>query len=196
MMPEALDALDAVFVTMDAPNAPLHIGALIELSPPEGEPEDPQVLYDRIRGRIEERLSGIAVLRRRVVRVPFDLGQPLLVDDPEFDLSFHIIRRAVPAPGSAAEVEALVGRIMAVPLAPDRPLWELNVIEGLEDGRTALLVKIHHALADGVSGVAVFAGLFDLEPNPSRPGAGAARAPLRPGRSDPQPPRHAGSLVV
>ena len=65
-----------------------------------------------------------------------------------------------------------------MPLAPDRPLWELNVIEGLEDGRTALLVKIHHALADGVSGVAVFAGLFDLEPNPSRPGAGTARLPF------------------
>ena len=166
MNAEALSALDSVFVTMDAPNAPLHIGALIELEAPAGGEVDPEARFANIRQRIEERLSTIAVLRRRVVRVPFDLGQPILVDDPDFDLNFHIVRRAVPAPGGPAEVDALVARVMANPLAPDRPMWELSVIEGLAEGRTALLVKVHHALADGVSGVMVFAGLFDLEPSP------------------------------
>ena len=170
MKPEALGALDSVFVTMDAPNAPLHVGALIELEAPAGGVVDPERQFAKIRERIEERLSTIAVLRRRVVRAPFDLGQPMLVDDPEFDLDFHIVRRAVPAPGGPAEIDSLVARVMANPLAPDRPMWELSVIEGLAGGRTALLVKIHHALADGVSGVMVFAGLFDLEADaPSRP---------------------------
>lgn len=163
MKPEALGALDAVFVTMDAPNAPLHVGALIELEAPPGGEVNPERRFAKIRERIEERLSTIAVLRRRVVRAPFDLGQPILVDDPDFDLDFHIVRRAVPAPGGPAEVDSLVARVMANPLAPDRPMWELSVIEGLAGGRTALLAKIHHALADGVSGVLVFAGLFDLE---------------------------------
>lgn len=165
MKPESLGALDSVFVTMDAPNTPLHVGALIELEAPAGAVVDPEQRFAKIRERIEERLSSIAVLRRRVVRAPFDLGQPVLVDDPDFDLDFHIVRRAVPAPGGPAEVDSLVARVMAHPLAPDRPLWELSVIEGLAGGRTALLVKIHHALTDGVSGVMVFAGLFDLEPD-------------------------------
>jgi WS/DGAT/MGAT family acyltransferase len=167
MNPEALSALDSVFVTMDAANAPLHIGALIELEAPDGAIADHQERFERIKARVEERLSTIAVLRRRVVRVPFDLGQPILVDDPDFDLSFHIVRRAVPAPGSQVEMDALCARIMATPLAPDRPMWELSVIEGLEGDRTGLLIRLHHALADGVSGVAVFAGLFDLEPEPA-----------------------------
>lgn len=170
MKPEVLGALDSVFVTMDAPNTPLHVGAVIELEGPAQGKFDPERRFAEIRERIEERLSTIAVLRRRVVRAPFDLGQPALVDDPDFDLDFHIVRRAVPAPGGPAEVDALVARVMANPLAPDRPMWELSVIEGLAGGRTALLVKIHHALADGVSGVLVFAGLFDLEHDaPPRP---------------------------
>ena len=159
---EPLAALDSVFVTMDAPNAPLHVGALIELEPSSSTTADPSARFDEIRATIEERLGNIAVLRRRVVRVPFDLGPPLLVDDPEFDISFHVVRRAVPAPGGPRQVEDLVARIMARPLSPDRPLWEISVIEGLESGGTALLAKVHHALADGVSGVTIFAGLFDL----------------------------------
>jgi len=98
--------------------------------------------------------------------VPFDLGQPILVDDPDFDLAFHVVRRAVPSPGSSVELEALVARVMATPLAPDRPMWEISVVEGLEGGRTALIIKLHHALSDGVAGVSEFAGLFDLEASP------------------------------
>ncbi len=166
MNSEALGALDSVFVTMDAANAPLHMGAVVELGAPADPDRDAQVRFEEISQRIEDRLSTIAILRRRVIRVPFDLGQPILVDDPEFDLSFHVVRRAVPSPGSAVELEALVARIMATPLAPDRPLWEISVVEGLEGGRTALVIKLHHALSDGVAGVTEFAGLFDLEASP------------------------------
>lgn len=168
---EPLAALDSVFVTMDAPNAPLHVGVLIELEPSSTTTADKSARFDEIKATIEERLGNIAVLRRRVVRVPFDLGPPLLVDDPEFDISFHVVRRAVPSPGGPRQVEDLVARIMARPLSPDRPLWEISVIEGLEGGGTALLAKVHHALADGVSGVTIFAGLFDLssENGPATP---------------------------
>ena len=162
MNSEILGALDSVFVTMDSANAPLHIGIALELEPSEHSAKDPEVRFAEISSAIEERLGGIEVLRRRLLRVPFDLGPPVIVDDPDFDISFHVVRRAVPSPGGPSELEKLIARIMARPLAPDRPLWEISVIEGLEGGATALLAKVHHALADGVSGVTVFAGLFDL----------------------------------
>ena len=164
MNPEQLAALDSVFVTMDSPNAPLHIGCVIELETSDETTRDPIRRFEEIRLHIEQRLGRAEILRRRIVRVPFDLGPPLLVDDPEFDLSFHIVRRAVPSPGGPKELEALIGRIMARQLAPDRPLWEISVVEGLASGGHALLAKVHHALADGISGVTVFAGLFDLGP--------------------------------
>ena len=164
MSSEPLAALDSVFVTMDSANAPLHIGVLIELEHRESTTKDPIARFGEIRNHIEDRLGKAAVLRRRVLRVPFDLGPPLLIDDPDFDIDFHVVRRAVPSPGGPKELEALIARVMARPLAPDRPLWEISVIEGLANGGHALLAKVHHALADGVSGVTVFAGLFDLGP--------------------------------
>ena len=164
MSSEPLAALDSVFVTMDSANAPLHIGVLIELEHRESTTKDPIARFGEIRNHIEDRLGKAAVLRRRVLRVPYDLGPPLLIDDPDFDIDFHVVRRAVPSPGGPKELEALIARVMARPLAPDRPLWEISVIEGLANGGHALLAKVHHALADGVSGVTVFAGLFDLGP--------------------------------
>ena len=161
---EPLSGLDSVFVTMDSANAPLHVGMAFELEPNPAEVLTSLERFERIRTTIEERLSHIGVLRRRVLRVPFDLGPPVLVEDPDFDISFHVVRRAVPAPGGPRELDELIARIMARPLVPDRPLWEISVIEGLAHGHKALLVKVHHALADGVAGVTVFAELFDLGP--------------------------------
>jgi WS/DGAT/MGAT family acyltransferase len=155
--------MDSVFITMDSANAPLHVGIVLELEPNESTTQNPSKRFEEIRATIETRLGSLEVLRRRIVRVPFDLGPPIIVDDPDFDISFHVVRRAIASPGGPAELEALVARIMARPLAPDRPMWEISVIEGLENGRTAVLAKIHHALADGVAGVSVFSELFDLE---------------------------------
>ena len=175
MSGEALHALDSVFVTMDSANAPLHVGMLIELEHRSSTTSDRIARFGEIRQHIEDRLGNVAVLRRRILRVPFDLGPPLLVDDPEFDIDFHVVRRAVPSPGGAKELEALIARVMARPLAPDRPLWEISVIEGMANGGHALLAKVHHALADGVSGVTVFSGLFDLGPDVAPP---AEQAPV------------------
>jgi len=160
--PPPLDPLDSAFITLESPGAPLHIAAILELDHPASGEVDPIITYEQIKSLVADRLHEVPKLTRRILRVPFDLAWPVWVEDPEFDISEHVIRRACPSPGGEAELDALVGRIMATELPPDRPLWELSVVEGLADGRTALILKIHHALADGVSGAATFAGLFDI----------------------------------
>lgn len=157
-----LDPLDSAFVTLEVPSAPLHIGVIIELEV--NDDLDPRARYEMIKANVAARLHEIPVLTQRILRTPFDLAWPVFAEDPEFDIDFHVIRRAVPSPGGEAELDALVGRVMSRELVPDRPLWELNVIEGLADGRAAIVMKIHHALADGVSGAATFARLFDISP--------------------------------
>ena len=161
MSPEPLDPLDSAFITLEARGAPLHIAAVMELDHPSSGPVDPITTYEEIKALVADRLHEIPRLTKRILRVPFDLAWPVWADDPEFDIDEHVLRRACPSPGGEGELDALVGRIMATELPPDRPLWELSVVEGLADGRTAVILKIHHALADGVSGAATFAGLFD-----------------------------------
>jgi WS/DGAT/MGAT family acyltransferase len=162
MSPEPLDPLDSAFITLEARGAPLHIAAVMELDHPSGGAVDPITTFEEIKALVGARLHEIPRLTKRILRVPFDLAWPVWADDPEFDIDEHVLRRACPSPGGERELDALVGRIVATELPPDRPLWELSVIEGLADGRTALILKIHHALADGVSGAATFAGLFDV----------------------------------
>jgi WS/DGAT/MGAT family acyltransferase len=170
--PRPLDPLDSAFITLESPGAPLHIAAVLELDHPASGPVDALTTFEEIKALVAARLHEIPKLTKRILRTPFDLAWPVWVDDPEFDLDEHVLRRACPSPGGEAELDALVGRIMATELPPDRPLWEVCVVEGLADGRTALILKIHHALADGVSGAATFAGLFDVaeqvrEPSPT-----------------------------
>jgi WS/DGAT/MGAT family acyltransferase len=164
MNAETLDPLDSAFITLESPLAPLHIAAILEVEAPVGGQADPLTTFEEIKALVAERLYEIPKLTRRILRVPFDLAWPVWVDDPEFDLDEHVIRRACPSPGGEEELDALVGRIMATELPADRPLWEISVVEGLADGRTALILKLHHALADGVSGAATFAQLFDISP--------------------------------
>jgi WS/DGAT/MGAT family acyltransferase len=162
--PETLDPLDSAFITLESPLAPLHIAAILEFEAPRSGPVDPVTTFDEVKALVAARLHEIPKLSRRILRVPFDLAWPVWIDDPEFDLEEHVIRRACPSPGGEEELDALVGRIMATELPADRPLWEISVVEGLADGRTALILKLHHALADGVSGAATFAQLFDISP--------------------------------
>lgn len=162
MKPDALDPLDSAFITLESPGAPLHIAGILELDHPTVGATDPISTYEEIKALVAARLHEIPKLTKRILRVPFDLAWPVWVEDPEFDIDEHVLRRSCPSPGGEAELEALIGRVMATELPPDRPLWELSVVEGLTDGRTAIVLKIHHALADGVSGAATFAGLFDI----------------------------------
>ncbi|HEV3212915.1 MAG TPA: wax ester/triacylglycerol synthase family O-acyltransferase [Acidimicrobiales bacterium] len=169
MKPDPLDPLDSAFITLEARGAPLHIAAVLELDHPAGGPVDPITTFDEIKALVAARLHEIPKLTKRILRVPFDLAWPVWVEDPEFDIDEHVLRRSCPSPGGEAELDALVGRIMATELPPDRPLWELSVVEGLADKRTAVILKIHHALADGVSGAVTFARLFDVSPDVREP---------------------------
>ena len=145
----------------------MNIGAVIELD--FGDVADPTERYERIRKNVADRLHEIPVLTQRVIRAPFDLTWPALVPDSHIDLDRHISRVALPSPGSGDQFDALISEFLSRPLVRTRPLWQLLIIEGLADGRVAAALKVHHALADGVSGAETFASLFDISPEVRAP---------------------------
>ncbi|MBB1014206.1 wax ester/triacylglycerol synthase family O-acyltransferase, partial [Dietzia schimae] len=104
---------------------------------------------DRVMEFVDARLADAPRYRQRIRHIPFSLARAVWVDDPDFDLSFHVRRSALPAPGGMRQLADLVARLVDRPLEADRPLWELYLIEGLPDGRLAILTKTHHALLGG-----------------------------------------------
>src|ERR1035441_8229727 len=109
------------------------------------------------------KLHLIPRYRQRFRSVPFELGRPVWVDDPHFDLGYHLRHTALPAPGDDAAFDRLMGRLMSQPLDRERPLWEGWLVEGLEGGQWALVFKIHHCMVDGIAGVELLTILLDLE---------------------------------
>jgi WS/DGAT/MGAT family acyltransferase len=118
---------------------------------------------------IESKLPLVPRYRRVVRHVPLELGRPVWVDDPHFNIDYHLRHTALPAPGGEAELRKLVGRVMSQQLDRSRPLWEIWVVQGLEDGHWALLAKTHHAMVDGVSGSDLLALIMDVSPEPVIP---------------------------
>ena len=163
---QPLVGMDAAFLSLETPTTPMHVGVTLVLDPPEGTRAlfSPSTRYAQIRRVIEQRLHLVSPFRQRALRVPFGLQHPVWVDDPEFELDDHLTRASLPSPGGQAELDAFVASLMSRPLDPDRPLWEMHVVEGLEGGRTALVAKVHHAILDGVSGASVLAAFLDLSP--------------------------------
>ncbi|MFY9783790.1 MAG: wax ester/triacylglycerol synthase family O-acyltransferase [Acidimicrobiales bacterium] len=161
-MTKFLDPLDSAFILLETPGTSMNIGAVVELEPDDD--ADPKVRFERIRDNIAARIHEIPVLTQRVVRAPFDMTWPILINDEKFDLDRHVVRVALPTPGSRTQLDAMVAEFLSRSLSPQRPLWQLLVIEGLDDGRTTLVLKAHHALADGVSFAETFANLFDISP--------------------------------
>jgi diacylglycerol O-acyltransferase len=162
-MTKFLDPLDSSFILLETPGTAMNIGAIIELD--FGVVADPKERFELIRKNIEARIHEIPVLTQRVVRSPFDMTWPILVEDEKFDLDRHVVRVALPSPGTPDQFDALISEFLSRTLSPQRPLWQLLVIEGLEDGHAALALKVHHSLADGVSGAETFANLFDISPD-------------------------------
>ncbi len=160
-MTKFLDPLDSAFILLENPGTSMNIGAVIELEPRE---EDPATRFEEIKSVIAERVHEIPVLTQRVVRAPFDMTWPILVEDDRFDLDRHVLRVALPEPGSAHQLDELVSDFLSRSLSPQRPAWQLLVIEGTDDGRAVLVVKMHHALADGVSFAETIANFFDISP--------------------------------
>ena len=163
---QSLVGMDAAFLALETPTTPMHVGVALVLDPPEGTRSlfSPSTRYAQIRRVIEQRLHLIPPLRQRAMRVPFGLHHPVWVDDPEFDLDDHLSRASLPSPEGSPSSTRYVAGVMSRQLDPDRPLWEMHVIEGLEGERTALVAKVHHAILDGVSGASVLAAFLDLTP--------------------------------
>jgi WS/DGAT/MGAT family acyltransferase len=163
---QPLEGLDAAFLSLETPTTPLHVGAVLVLDPPEGARSlfSPSTRHAQIRRVIAQRLHLVGPLRQRALRVPLGLSHPVWVDDPDFELDDHLSRASLPSPGGRAELDAFVAAAMSRPLDPDRPLWEMFVVEGLDGGRTALIAKVHHAILDGVSGASILAAFLDLSP--------------------------------
>jgi diacylglycerol O-acyltransferase len=181
---QPLEGLDAAFLSLETPTTPLHVGAVLVLDPPEGARSlfSPSTRYAQIRRVIAQRLHLVGPLRQRALRVPLGLHHPVWVDDPDFELDDHLSRASLPTPGGRAELDAFVAAAMSRPLDPDRPLWEMFVVEGLDGGRTALIAKVHHAILDGVSGASILAAFLDLSPR-----ARIVAAPAEPWDPDPLP---------
>lgn len=139
----------------------MHIGAVTIF---EGPPPPFSAVLDHIRSR----LQFVPRYRQKLAYPPFDSGRPLWIDDPNFNLEYHVRHSALPAPGTEQQLYRLAARISSQQLDRSKPLWECWFVEGLEDNRFALIFKTHHALVDGVSGVDLATVLFDLQPVPPR----------------------------
>jgi diacylglycerol O-acyltransferase len=157
-----LSGLDASFLYMETPSQFGHVSSLSIYARPGDDPDyEPFAAW---RNQIEARLHLLEPLRRRLRNVPFNLDHPFWVDDPDFDLDFHVRHTAVPPPGSDAQLGELVARIVGRPLDRRRPLWETYVIEGLPDARFGILTKVHHATIDGASGAELLTLMLDEDP--------------------------------
>jgi diacylglycerol O-acyltransferase len=159
---QRMSGLDASFLYLETPNMPMHVGLVCVLDPAQGKlPYD----FARVCSLIETEARGQESLRRRLVEVPFGLSHPLWVDDPQFDIIHHVRRVNCHPPGSDAELCDVAGRILSSQLDRSRPLWEVWVIEGLAGGRFALVVKVHHAIADGMGGAQLLQTMFSSSPD-------------------------------
>jgi diacylglycerol O-acyltransferase / wax synthase len=156
---DRLTAIDASFLHQEKQASHMHVGALVIF---EGPPPD----LDDFRAHLQSRLRLVPRYRQKLAFPRFEMGRPFWVDDPSFNLDYHVRHSALPKPGSDEQLRHLVGRIFSQRLDRSKPLWELWVIQGLAGGGFALISKTHHALVDGVAGVDIATVLFDLSPVP------------------------------
>jgi WS/DGAT/MGAT family acyltransferase len=163
---------DVVTLAMDPGPVPSHVGAVLRFA---GVPGGDPAALERL---VVERVGAVPRLRQRLVPAPFGCGRPFWVDDPAADPIRHLRRIPCPAPGDERALLDLAARVMTTPLPPTRPLWSAAVVTGLADGGVALLVLLHHVLADGVGGLAVLSALADGAPE-SEPLPPARPAPTR-----------------
>jgi diacylglycerol O-acyltransferase len=157
-----MSPLDASFLHIEGDNNPMHIGSTAIF-------EGPAPAYEDLKAAIAGKLPLVPRYRQVPRFVPLDLGRPLWQDDPHFTLDYHLRHTALPRPGGVEQLRRLIGRVMAQRLDRTKPLWELWMVEGLEDGHWALLSKTHHAMVDGVSGTDLLSTIFDRSPEPAPP---------------------------
>jgi len=168
---EALSPLDAALLRMETPELLLHVGTLLILDPPTDPARRSLNAFGEL---VAARLHRVPRYRQKVVEAPPPLSTPFWVDDPDFDLAYHVRQAALPAPGTIAQLTDYCARILSRPLDRSRPLWELYLIEGLEHGRVAVLSKGHHAMIDVLHGVDLSAVMLDATDEPEATSSSAS----------------------
>jgi WS/DGAT/MGAT family acyltransferase len=158
---DRLQPLDVSFLYLEGPTTPMHVGGLAVFEPPADGFD-----YERFAELVEQRLSLVPRYRQKIKAVPGHLANPVWVDDNDFDLGYHVRRSALPRPGSNDQLRELVARVQSRPLDRHRPLWEMYLVEGLADGRFAVIQKTHYALVDGVNAVDIGQVILDSSPAP------------------------------
>src|SRR5919112_6141705 len=161
-MGERLSTMDASFLYLEEPGTPMHVGGVLILDMPPGG-------LDALAALVEARLSLVPRYRQRVAEVPGHLANPVWVDDPEFDIAYHVRRSGLPRPGTESQLLDVVSRLTSRPLDRSRPLWEAYLVEGLTGNRVAVVTKTHPALVDGLSAIDIGQVLLDPEPDPPEP---------------------------
>ena len=159
---DRLSSIDAGFLAQEREGSHMHIGAVLVFEgPPPG--------HGEFLEHVESRLHLVPRYRQKLARPRLELGRPLWVDDPRFHIGYHIRQTALPRPGGIEQLRLLTGRIFSQRLDRSKPLWEMWLVEGLDDDRFAVISKAHHCLVDGMSGVDITNVLFDLEREPAGP---------------------------
>src|SRR5690242_858263 len=156
---DRLSAVHASFLAQERANSHMHVGAVLIF-------DGPAPAYEDFLTHIRSRLHLVPRYRQKLAFPPLETGRPVWVDDPTFNLSYHVRHTALPQPGSEDQLRALAARIHSQRLDRAKPLWETWLVQGLEGDRFALISKSHHALVDGISGVDLMTVLFDLSPVP------------------------------
>ena len=159
-----LTGLDATFLYLETPSNHMHVAATAVFDPstvPGG------YTFEKVRDLVESRLHLLPPFRWRLVEIPFELHHPLWIEDPDFDIDYHIRRAALPAPGGERELAEFAADVCSRQLDRSKPLWEMYVVEGLENGMIATVTKTHHAAIDGVSGAELMVNLLDFQPEPA-----------------------------
>lgn len=164
---ERLTATDASFLHIETPHEPQHVGSLTIMEGGPVRDGSGRIRIEEIRRTVGHRLGKVPRMRQRVRMVPFRQGRPVWVDDDGFDIDYHVRLTSLPRPGDHDQLLDLMGRLQSIPLDRERPLWEVWVVDGLADGNVAEIVKIHHAVGDGMANVDMAMALVDLEPNPA-----------------------------
>ena len=163
---QRLTGLDASFLYLETPTSHMHVAGTY-IYDPSTAPEGSTWNADWVKQEISRRLHLVPPYRRRLKEVPFQLHHPLWIEDPDFDLDWHVRDVQCPAPGGRAELAALVAEIHGRPMDRSRPLWDMHVIHGLEDGFVGIIARTHHAAIDGASGMDITVNLLDLQPEPA-----------------------------
>lgn len=172
---DRLSALDAIFLPMETATQSLHVGSVLVLEGPPPRPEE-------FRDLVTAQLATVAVARRRVLRMPLELGRPIWVEATDLDPGEHLHHAVLGAPGDDDRLSEAVARIMASPLDPRRPLWEIWQVDGLSAGRWAVVLKAHHTMVDGRTGADLVQTLLSdrsTAPPPRTVGATPRPVPTR-----------------